>query len=220
MISRKGAFVVGVIAALVIGSGSAYAATGGTFVLGHNNSATKVTTLTNSKGTALKLRSKAGTAPLAVSSGTRVANLNSDRIDGLDSTALALVAGTTAFVVANGAFVDLNSDGTADALFATATCPAGTKLTGGGVDNFTSFGFTPLFSPSGGNQWTGASLADPAVDLVTDLQAYAVCYNPRGAVPGGVPTWSQAAASAHTTLASEIPPAAKARLARLQSKQK
>jgi hypothetical protein len=265
MISRKGAFVVGVIAAMVIGSGTAYAANGGTLKLGHRNQATKPTTLKNSKGTALKLTSKAGTAPFAVSSGTKVANLNSDKIDGLsgeqflrstgkaadanlldglsgeqflrstgkaadaesvdglDSTALALASGATAFVVANGVFVDLDADGILDALIATATCPLGTKLTGGGVDNFTVDGRTLVNSPSGGNQWMGASLADPIAavpDLVTDLQAFAVCYNPRGAVAGGVPTLSQAAASAHATTASEIAPAAIARLAKLQSKEK
>jgi hypothetical protein len=240
MISRKGAFVAGIIAATVIGSGSAYAASGGNLILGHKNKATKVTTLTNSKGTALNLGSKPGTAPFSVSSGTRVTNLNSDKLDGLssgqflrstgkavdsesvdgvDSTALALAAGATAFVVANGTFVDLDSNGTPDALFASATCPAGTTLTGGGVNNFTSDGTTPVNSPTGGNQWTGASFADPTLDAVDDLQAFAVCYNPRGGVLGGsVPTLSRAAASAHTTNASEIAPAAIARVSQLQSK--
>lgn len=223
--SRKGAFVAGVIAAMVIGSGTAYAATGGTFRLGHKNSATKVTTLKNSRGTALKLTSKAGTAPLAVSSGTKVANLNSDKIDGVDSTALALASGATAFVVADGAFVDLDADGTFDALIAIATCPSGTKLTGGGADNFTTFGTTLVNSPDGNNEWMSASFADPAAvpvpDAVTDLQAYAVCYNPRGgAVPGGTTTLRQATASAHKTTAAEIPAAAITRLAKVQSKQK
>ena len=159
MISRKGSFVGGVIVALVLGSGTAYAATGGTFKLGGKNSANRVSTLINTRGTPLKLTSKAGTAPLAVGSRTRVANLNSDRLDGLsseqflrstgkaadaqsvdgvDSSALALAAGATSYVMANGVFTDVNADGVADALIAVATCPAGTKLTGGGVDNFTS----------------------------------------------------------------------------------
>jgi len=220
MISRKGAFAAGVIAALVIGGGSAYASTGGTFVLGHKNKATNVTKLINSQGTALKLKSKAGTASLAVSSSTKVTNLNSDKIDGLDSTALALTAGSTGFVVADGVFVDLDNppDGVPDALFADATCPTGTRLTGGGVDNLTSDGFTPLNGPSGGNVWTAASLADPTVDQPTDLQAYAVCYNPRGAVAGANPTLSRAKTSAHNTRVSEIAPADVRRLAELHSK--
>lgn len=263
MISRKGAFVAGVIAALVLGSGGAYAATGGNFTLGAKNTATKVSVLSNTRGTALKLQSKAGTPPLAVSSGTRVANLNSDRldglsseqflgatgkaadsdkldglsseqflrstgkavdaesVDGLDSTALALASGATAYVVANGVFVDLDSNGVADALIAIATCPAGTKLTGGGVDNFTGGTATVINSPSGGNEWAGASFADPTVDAVDDLQAYAICYNPRGGVlPGSVTTLSQAKASAQATTTSEIAQDTAQRLAELQAKQR
>jgi hypothetical protein len=225
MISRKGAFVGGVVVAMVLGSGSAYAATGGTFKLGGNNTTKKVTSLTNSKGTALKLRSRAGTAPLAVGSSTRVAHLNTDLLDGLsseqflrttgkaadaesvdgvDSSALALAAGATSYVVANGVFTDVTGDGVADALIATATCPAGTKLTGGGVDNFAS-GTTLIDSPDTGGRWEGASLSDPSVDLVTDLQAYAICYNPRGAAaPGTVSTLSAARTAPHATSASEV----------------
>jgi hypothetical protein len=260
MISRKGAFVVGVIAAMVIGSGTAYAANGRSLILGHKNSATKPTTLKNSRGTALRLTSKAGTAPFAVSSGAKVRNLNSDKVDGvsgeqllrttgkaadadrvdgvsseqflrttgkaadaeavdgLDSTALALASGATAFVVADGAFVDVDGDGVLETLIAVATCPAGTKLTGGGEDNITS-GFTFMNSPSGGNGWLVASTADPALDLVTDLRASAVCYNPRGGVlAGSAPTLTQAAASAHITTASEIAPRVATRLAKRQSK--
>jgi hypothetical protein len=261
MISRKGAFVAGAIAAMVIGSGSAYAANGGTLILGHKNSATKLTTLKNSKGTALKLTSRRGTAPLAVNSGAKVANLNSDKVDGVsgeqllrttgkaadadrvdglsseqflrttgkaadaesvdgvDSTALALASGATAFVVANGVFVDADGDGIIDSLVAIAVCPAGTKLTGGGEDNITS-GFTFMNRPSGGNGWIVASTADPAVDLVTDLRASAVCYNPRGAVPGGTDTsLPPAPAAAQRTTAAEIAPEVATRLARGVRKQ-
>jgi hypothetical protein len=78
------------LAGLVLFAGSvgAYAANGGSLVLGHKNSATKTTTLKNKKGTALSLKSKAGTAPLKVSNNTLVTNLNADLVDGLDSTAL------------------------------------------------------------------------------------------------------------------------------------
>jgi hypothetical protein len=225
MISRKGAFVGGVIVTLVLGSGSAYAATGGTFKLGGKNTAKKVTSLANTKGSALKLSSKSGTAPLVVSSSVRVAHLNSDLLDGLsseqflrttgkaadaesvdgvDSSALALAAGATSYVVANGVFTDVTGDGLADALIATATCPAGTKLTGGGVDNVAS-GSTLINSPNTGGRWQGASLSDPSVDVTSDLQAYAVCYNPRGgAAPGSVATLSAARSAPHATSASEV----------------
>ena len=61
---------------------------GGTFLLGRSNAATSPTTLTNSAGTPLALNAKAGYAPLGVNSTTKVGRLNSDLLDGLDSTAL------------------------------------------------------------------------------------------------------------------------------------
>jgi len=66
--------------------------------------------------------------------------------------------------------------------------------------------------------WTAASLADQTVDQPSDLQAYAVCYNPRGAVAGANPTLSRAKTSAHSTRVSEIAPADVRRLAELHSK--
>jgi hypothetical protein len=75
-------------AALTVGVGGVgYAATGGHFILGHANSANQTSTLTNTTGTALSLRAPAGQAALRVNTGTKVANLNADRLDGLDSTA-------------------------------------------------------------------------------------------------------------------------------------
>ena len=81
-ISRPVAFGMGVIMTLVIGSGTAYAATGGKFILGKSNSAGKTSTLTNKHGTALSLNSKAGTPSLKVNRTTKVPNLNADLIDG------------------------------------------------------------------------------------------------------------------------------------------
>ncbi len=77
---------------LVGGTGIATAATGGTFLLGRSNYATTRTNLTNTEGTALALTSKTGTPPLAVSNSTKVSRLNSDLLDGLDSTALYAAA--------------------------------------------------------------------------------------------------------------------------------
>ncbi len=66
-----------------------YAATGQSMVLGQANKASKVTVLKRTTpGPALKLSVKPGSAPLAVSNGTKVRRLNADRLDGLDSTAL------------------------------------------------------------------------------------------------------------------------------------
>ena len=76
------------LGALVVGgTGTAYAATGGTFRLGKSNVATSTTSLSNTAGIALSLRSKSGKAPLTVGTNrVKVANLNSDLIDGRDST--------------------------------------------------------------------------------------------------------------------------------------
>jgi hypothetical protein len=81
-------------------TGLAYAATGGNFILGHSNSANKTTALTGSptSGAALSVtNATAGqpaagfhvsstASPFTVSSPTKVANLNADLLDGIDST--------------------------------------------------------------------------------------------------------------------------------------
>lgn len=73
---------------LAAAAGTAVAATGGTFVLGRSNTATTTTVLANTGGTALSLSSPSGRAPLAVSNSVKVARLNADQLDGLDSAAL------------------------------------------------------------------------------------------------------------------------------------
>lgn len=94
-ISRpRHATVVAYLALFFAMSGTAVAATGGTLVLGRSNSASTTTTPTNSAGTALKLNSKTGTAPLAVNSKVRIPYLNSDLLDGLNSTNFLRSTGT------------------------------------------------------------------------------------------------------------------------------
>ena len=94
--------MVTILAFIVLG-GMSYAATGGNFILGQSNSASSTTSLTRTgantgKGlqvtnnsttagaTALGLNVASGHAPFTVNSGTKVANLNADKLDGLDST--------------------------------------------------------------------------------------------------------------------------------------
>lgn len=93
------------ITALVISLGGAgYSATGGNFILGASNTATTQTSLTahlNSRtlqlrnvntgtsATPLALFAAAGRPPFTVNSAAKVANLNADRLDGLDSTQFA-----------------------------------------------------------------------------------------------------------------------------------
>ena len=92
--------VVGYIALFVALGGTTYAATGGNFILGRSNTASSTTSLSSSGsgpalkatntsiGTAGSFNVTAGHPPLKVNSGTKVANLNADKLDGKDSTAL------------------------------------------------------------------------------------------------------------------------------------
>ena len=83
------AFAAGAVVALVLGTGTAYAANGGSFVLGGNNYESREASLNNSNGTALTLRSKSGTPSLKVNRTTKVPNLNADLVDGLSSADIA-----------------------------------------------------------------------------------------------------------------------------------
>jgi hypothetical protein len=94
--------LVGYLALFIALGGTTYAATGGNFILGKPNSASSTTSLTApvaGKGlqvtntsthvgaAALGLNVAGGHAPFTVNSGTKVSNLNADKLDGLDSTA-------------------------------------------------------------------------------------------------------------------------------------
>lgn len=182
-ISRKTSFAAGALMALVLGSGSAYAATGGTFILGKANTAGATTVLSNTRGTALTLNSTAGTPSLKVNRTTKVANLNADLVDGLNSSSFALASGTTGYVTGTGSWVDVDGDGANDVIMAIAQCPAGSMLTGGGRADFTSTGVLVDSRPIGAGGWVATVFADPT-ELGSDIEAYAVCYNPKGRVTG------------------------------------
>jgi hypothetical protein len=92
--------VVALIGLGVSLSGTAYAATGGNFLLGKANTANKVSTLTNTAGAAMKLTSggtgtpltlnaPSGLPPMTVNSATKVSHLNADLLDGLNASDLA-----------------------------------------------------------------------------------------------------------------------------------
>src|SRR5204863_4972279 len=95
--------VVSLVALFVALGGTTYAATGGNFLLGKSNAADATTSLsaspafagkalqvtntgTGAGATALGLNVASGHAPFTVNSGTKVANLNADKLDGIDST--------------------------------------------------------------------------------------------------------------------------------------
>ncbi|MSW42680.1 MAG: hypothetical protein F2842_10750, partial [Actinobacteria bacterium] len=92
----RGALGVSVVALVVAMSGSAIAATGGTFILGRSNTATATTILSNTAGTPLSLKAKSGRAPLAVNSSVLVPKLNADLLDGLHSGAFLRSKATAA----------------------------------------------------------------------------------------------------------------------------
>ncbi|HET8561005.1 MAG TPA: hypothetical protein VFL69_10835 [Marmoricola sp.] len=182
--NRPVAFAMGAITALVLGSGTAYAATGGKFILGHANSASKTSTLTNTRGTALALDSKAGTPPLKVNRSVKVPNLNADKLDGKSSSAFALVAGKTGTITGSGYVVNDNS-GTPMFIAAVATCPSGTKMTGGGGEDDTAGGSLWLTEPVSANTWAVASTqTDLSSTNAGKVFATVQCWNPRGSVAG------------------------------------
>ena len=174
---------VGVVATLVIGSGTAWAAPKARGLLvGKKNTVTKVTTLTNPKGTPLQLNSGRSQPPLKVNSTRKVPKLNADYLDGLSEGSFARSNGRTGIIVTRGG--DENVSNHAYAV-AEATCPAGTVLTGGG--GFASYDDDHIWYSGPGmrpNTWEVDSDGDGAADTGKELVAYAVCYNPRGAVKG------------------------------------
>src|SRR3954468_13084945 len=80
--------MLGLLIGTVLAGGVAESGTGGTFLLGRSNSATTLTKLTSTRGTALSLVSPSKSPPLAVSNSRKVARFNADLLDGLDSRAL------------------------------------------------------------------------------------------------------------------------------------
>lgn len=190
---------------LVLGGGSAMAATGGSFILGRSNGASTTTTLTNSTGTALSLKAPATKAPLAVSNGVRVPNLNADKVDGVSVEGLARTAGRTGTreVFSTSLSLDPASNGRTDTLLAEARCPAGTILTGGGYEDMTQTGIVFVNAPNPeATMWQAVVAVDPTVNEdVQSVVAWATCYNPVGAVPAQTTALStpQSQASAAVT---------------------
>lgn len=114
--------VLGAVTILVLaGNTIGLAATGHSFILGKSNSANKVTTLTRTtSGSALRVNTRSSSdAPLQVNGHGKVANLNADLLDGLDSSALR----TNAYVFTKAV------NGSSNVVIP-ITLPAGTYLLG------------------------------------------------------------------------------------------
>lgn len=90
------ATVISLVALFFAMGGTAVAATGGNFILGKANTATSLSSLTNTKGTALKLVAPPAAAPLQVSNSVQVSRLNASLLGGKTSSAFLPATGTAA----------------------------------------------------------------------------------------------------------------------------
>jgi hypothetical protein len=87
--------VISIVALVFAMSGTAVAATGGTFILGKSNTASNVSRLTNSKGTALSLSAAPASPALRVSNTKQVPNLNANYLGGFTASQFVLGNGGT-----------------------------------------------------------------------------------------------------------------------------
>jgi hypothetical protein len=125
-IAQRGtvAAAFGVVGLVVGGIGVAAASSGGVFILGEHNAATSVTTLSNSKGSALALKSKHGTAPLTVNSSKEVKHLNAAMVGGSTASSLKSTGSSAATTFPLGTIGIIGTEPTAVA--ATAKLKKGT----------------------------------------------------------------------------------------------
>ncbi len=180
------AFAAGAIFAVLVAGTGAYAATGGSFILGHTNTASKITTLTSS-GTALSVKSQHGPA-LAVNNDARVANLNADKLDGQSAGSFASARAKTGSHDAGGTELDLDGNGLVDAIAGYAECPAGSQMTGGGGGDFTATGYllTSAPDPDGYEAWLFAvGVSENYSEDPTSVFASVTCWDPTGNQPSG-----------------------------------
>jgi hypothetical protein len=121
------ATAISLVALVFAMSGTAYAATGGDFILGKANTATSVTSLTSNKGTALSLSASPATPPLKVSNSVQVPSLNASELDGDTSSAFLPANGTAANSSELGGLASDYVTGTGQIASDTATVASGTS---------------------------------------------------------------------------------------------
>lgn len=103
--------VIGAVTILVLAANTVVlAATGSGLVLGRSNAANQATEIKRTtNGPVLRLTSRAGNAaPLATNGKGRVANLNADRVDGVEAAALRTSSFVYSVTFANQTAVDVN----------------------------------------------------------------------------------------------------------------
>ena len=183
------AFAAGAVVALVLGTGTAYAANGGHFVLGGNNYESREASLNNSAGTALTLRSKSGTPSLKVNQTTKVPSLNADLLDGVNSSSLVRTTTQLGTITAPGFLYDNQTPGdpSDDLIVAVAECPTGSQVMGGGADDASEDGLLissfPDFDPDTETDlWVAISSATPTQVNADAVTAFARCWKPSGSV--------------------------------------
>ena len=109
------ASIVAYLALFVAATGTATAATGGSFLLGKSNSANHVTALSNSgSGPALQLKTHSShTPPLSVGgNSTKVSGFNADKLDGLTSSQLQRKVSNVDKCSADGSINFVHGNGT------------------------------------------------------------------------------------------------------------
>jgi len=200
-VSRKTTFAAGAIMALILGSGTAYAATGGNFRLGEANTATHMSTLKNTHGSALMLKSGEEAAPFRVNRAVMIPRLNSSMVGGKHESAFALTTGGVGVVTATGLGLDNDNNGFFEEISAVATCPAGTVRTGGGALNQTTTSGTMWMSaPIGASSWqVNVTMDNATLEEASDITASVMCYNPRGPVDTRTVATTRAQVFAHAT---------------------
>jgi hypothetical protein len=154
------------LALLIALGGAGYSATGGNFILGQKNTASKQTQLvaplasaafhvinasTAANATGITIATAATRPPLKVTSAVKVDNLNADRLDGIDSTGFVQgIADGQAIAMAPNT-IDFLGPATGGLLRLRYTCPFG--LGGNGILRIinASTGLANIFVDSGLN---------------------------------------------------------------------
>ncbi|MDQ5827289.1 MAG: hypothetical protein M3441_24275 [Chloroflexota bacterium] len=193
-VGRAATFMVGlaVILALTVGvAGAAFGANGAQFILGQTNTVNAITKLvgsvagpslqidnnsTDAAATALDLQVEAGKAPMKVNSSALVANLNVDKVDGLNASQLGGLSGVEQ-VGAPGA---LNST---DIKTTFATCPEGKVAIGGGsrMNGFINVAALHESRQVFGDprRWVVSAHEPVPTDKEWELGAFAICASAR-----------------------------------------
>jgi hypothetical protein len=164
------ALTVGLVSTALAGTG-----VGSAFNLGKTNTVSAVSKLvgsvagpsllvdnnsTNSAATALDLQVEAGKTPMKVNSAAKVANLNADKLDGMDAGQLQ------GFSTLRVSTTDVNTTEGSNG-FGTASCQAGEQAISGGVQMQTGE-FTKIFYVEPG----GTPVVDSTTGEITGWRAH------------------------------------------------